>query len=64
MSAVTTIAGFTAAIASTQFVQANGIRFGYRRWGKQSSLPLVFKQHFAGNVDNWDRAFRYGLAAL
>jgi hypothetical protein len=29
----------------TRFVEANGIRFAYRRWGKQSGIPLVFNQH-------------------
>ena len=28
--------------APTQFVEANGIRFAYRRFGKTSGLPLVF----------------------
>src|SRR5206468_1192814 len=46
----------------TQFVEANGIRFAYRRWGKRSDLPLVFNQHFTGNLDNWDPAVLDGLA--
>ena len=28
--------------APTQYVDANGIRFAYRRFGKPSGLPLVF----------------------
>ena len=47
---------YTAATVPTQFVEANGIRFAYRRWGKRSGLPLVFNQHFTGNLDNWDPA--------
>ena len=39
----------TAITAPTRFVEANGIRFAYRRWGKQAGLPLVFNQHFTGN---------------
>ena len=46
----------------TQFVEANGIRFAYRRWGKQGKVPLVFNQHFTGNLDNWDPAVLDGLA--
>jgi hypothetical protein len=40
----------------TQFVEANGIRFGYRRFGKAGSVPLVFNQHFTGTMDHWDPA--------
>ena len=56
------IAEFSAITASTQFVEANGIRFAYRRWGKEGKLPLVFNQHFTGNLDNWDPAVLDGLA--
>jgi pimeloyl-ACP methyl ester carboxylesterase len=52
----------TAITVSTQFVEANGIRFAYRRWGKPGKLPLVFNQHFTGNLDNWDPAVLDGLA--
>jgi pimeloyl-ACP methyl ester carboxylesterase len=53
---------YTAATVPTQFVSANGIHFAYRRWGKQNGLPLVFNQHFTGNLDNWDPAVLDGLA--
>src|ERR1700739_5181126 len=52
----------TATTVPTRSVEANGIRFAYRRWGKQSGLPLVFNQHFTGNLDNWDPAILDGLA--
>lgn len=55
-------AGQTAVTARTQFVEANGIRFAYRRFGKPGKLPLVFNQHFSGNLDNWDPAVLDGLA--
>ena len=32
--------------APTQFVEANGIRFAYRRFGKAASVPLIFNQHY------------------
>jgi pimeloyl-ACP methyl ester carboxylesterase len=54
---------YTAATVPTQSVEANGIRFAYRRWGKEGKLPLVFSQHFSGNLDNWDPAVLDGLAA-
>jgi pimeloyl-ACP methyl ester carboxylesterase len=53
---------YTATTVPTQFVEANAIRFAYRRWGKRSGLPLVFNQHFTGNLDNWDPAVLDGLA--
>jgi pimeloyl-ACP methyl ester carboxylesterase len=48
--------------APTQFVEANGIRFAYRRFGKAGGVPLVFNQHFRGTMDYWDPAVTDGLA--
>jgi pimeloyl-ACP methyl ester carboxylesterase len=48
--------------APTQFVEANGIRFAYRRFGKRDGVPLVFNQHFTGTMDHWDPAVTDGLA--
>jgi pimeloyl-ACP methyl ester carboxylesterase len=48
--------------ASTQFVEADGIRFAYRRFGKAGGVPLVFNQHFRGTMDYWDPAVTDGLA--
>src|SRR5260370_24333098 len=53
---------YTATTVPTQSVEAHGIRFAYRRWGTRSGLPLVFNQHFTGNLDNWDPAVLDGLA--
>src|SRR6202048_853542 len=49
--------------APTQFVEANGIRFAYRRFGKSGGIPLVFNQHFTGTMDHWDPLVTDGLAA-
>jgi pimeloyl-ACP methyl ester carboxylesterase len=48
--------------APTQFVEANGIRFAYRRFGRKGTVPLVFNQHFMGTMDYWDPAVTDGLA--
>src|ERR1700693_1353459 len=48
--------------ATTQFVEANGIRFAYRRFGKSGGVPLVFNQHFTGTMDHWDPAVTDGFA--
>jgi hypothetical protein len=43
---------------------ANGLTYAYRRFGDHSCTPpLVFIQHFRGNVDNWDPALIDGVAA-
>ena len=39
--------------APTQFADAKGIRFAYRRFGKAGGVPLVFNQHFTGTMDHW-----------
>jgi Predicted hydrolases or acyltransferases (alpha/beta hydrolase superfamily) len=48
--------------APTQFVEANGIRFGYRRFGKTGGVPIVFNQHYIGTMDYWDPMVTDGLA--
>src|SRR5271163_1517291 len=55
--------GYTHQTAPTQFVEANGIRFAYRRFGKTGGAPLVFNQHFRGTMDYWDPAVTDGLAS-
>ncbi len=53
---------YTHQTAPTQFVEANGIRFAYRRFGKKEGVPLVFNIHILGNLDSWDPAVTNGLA--
>jgi len=48
--------------APTQFAEAKGIRFAYRRFGNQAGVPLVFNQHYLGTMDYWDPAVTDGLA--
>ncbi|SDR57066.1 Pimeloyl-ACP methyl ester carboxylesterase [Rhizobiales bacterium GAS191] len=49
--------------APTQFVDAAGVRFAYRRFGKSGGVPLVFNMHFTGTMDHWDPAVTDALAA-
>src|SRR5467141_111019 len=56
------MAAHTRQTAPTQFVEAEGIRFAYRRFGKAGGVPLVFNQHFTGTMDHWDPAVTDGLA--
>ncbi len=53
---------FTHHTAPTQHVEANGIRFAYRRFGKSGGVPIVFNQHYTGTMDYWDPAVTDGLA--
>jgi pimeloyl-ACP methyl ester carboxylesterase len=59
-SGPTTVSHLT---APTQFVEANGTRFAYRRFGTDTGTPLLFLQHFRGGIDHWDPAVTDGLAA-
>ena len=46
----------------TLYVEANGIRFAYRSLGALSEVPLLFFQHFIGNMDDWDPAITNEIA--
>src|SRR5580658_9546840 len=56
------VAKATHQTAPTQFVEANGIRFAYRRFGKPDGVPLVFNMHYLGTMDYWDPTVMDGLA--
>ena len=56
------MSNYTHQTAPTQFVEANGIRFAYRRFGNPAGVPLVFNQHYTGTMDHWDPAVTDGLA--
>jgi pimeloyl-ACP methyl ester carboxylesterase len=46
----------------TQFLDIGGTRFAYRHFGTPAGIPLVFTQHFMGNLDNFDPAISDALA--
>jgi pimeloyl-ACP methyl ester carboxylesterase len=48
--------------APTQFLEANGEKYAYRRFGQGPGRPLLFLQHFMGTLDNWDYAVTDPLA--
>ncbi len=48
--------------APTRFVEANTIRFAYRRFGPSGGTPLLLLNYFAANMDNWDPQVTNGLA--
>ncbi len=54
----------SASTAPTQYVDVDGIRFAYRRFGGGGGgRPLVFVQFFMGNLDGYDPAVTDALAA-
>src|SRR5689334_7239349 len=53
---------YTHNTAPTRFVEADGIRFAYRRFGNPLGTPIVLLQHFMGNLDNYDPAITDALA--
>jgi pimeloyl-ACP methyl ester carboxylesterase len=48
--------------APTRFIEVDGIRFAYRRFGNPIGTPIVLLQHFMGNLDNYDPAITDALA--
>ena len=40
---------YTHETVPTRFVEANGIRYAYRRFGKAGTVPLLFLQYLAAN---------------
>lgn len=49
----------------TRFIEVDGDRFAYRRWGNPQSPqpPLFFVPHFRAGLDHWDPLLTDGLAA-
>lgn len=50
------------AMTPTAFVEADGIRFAYRRFGAADGVPLMLLQHFTGTMDAWDPSLVDGFA--
>lgn len=40
----------------TQTIEADGVRYAFRRFGAGGAVPLVFFQRFRGTMDHWDPA--------
>jgi pimeloyl-ACP methyl ester carboxylesterase len=55
-------ATYTHDTVPTTYVEADGVRWAYRRWGRKGAPPVVFVQHFRGTMDNHDPAITDALA--
>ncbi|TMR93787.1 alpha/beta fold hydrolase [Nonomuraea basaltis] len=49
--------------APTKFVDVNGVRLAYRRFGADNGVPIVLLPHFRAGMDHWDPLLTDGLAA-
>ncbi|MEU6196570.1 alpha/beta hydrolase [Streptomyces sp. NPDC047061] len=49
--------------APTRTVAAGGVTFAYRDLGPRSGVPVIFFNHLAGVLDNWDPRVVDGFAA-
>jgi hypothetical protein len=48
----------------TQFISAGGVNFAYREYGQQNGgTPVIFLNHLAAVLDNWDPRMIDGIAA-
>lgn len=45
---------FSYATVPTQFVEANGIKFAFRSYGKEGDIPVIYFNHLTANLDNCD----------
>ena len=57
------MANNTHTTAANQFIEAGNINFAYRRFGKQSGIPVILFAHFRASMENWDPSVTDGLAA-
>lgn len=58
-----TNANYTYATVPTRFVEANGIKFAYRAYGKEDDLPVIYFTHLTANLDNCDPRIMDAIAA-
>jgi pimeloyl-ACP methyl ester carboxylesterase len=49
--------------APTKSISVGGTRFVYRELGIDSGVPVIFVNHLAANLDNWDPRVVDGIAA-
>lgn len=45
---------YSYATVPTQFIEANGIKFAYRSYGKEGDIPVIYFNHLTANLDNCD----------
>lgn len=48
--------------AVTQFIDAHGVHYAFRRIGPSTGTPIVFRHRFRGTMDDWDPTVINGFA--
>src|SRR5579859_7106775 len=56
------MSNYTHETVPTDFVEAGGIRYAYRRFGKVGKTPLLLLGYFNSNLDAWDPIVTNALA--
>jgi pimeloyl-ACP methyl ester carboxylesterase len=56
------VSNYTHETVPAKFIEAKGIRYAYRRFGKAGQIPLLFLEYFNSNMDSWDPAVTNSLA--
>ena len=54
---------YTFATVPTQFVEAKGIKFAYRSYGKEGDIPVIYFNHLTANLANCDPRIMDAIAA-
>jgi pimeloyl-ACP methyl ester carboxylesterase len=54
---------YTYASVTNQFIDANGITFAYRSYGKPGDIPVIYFNHLTANLDNCDPRIMDAIAA-
>lgn len=54
---------YSYATVPTKFVEANGIKFAYRSYGKLGEIPVIYFNHLTANLDNCDPRIMDAIAA-
>jgi pimeloyl-ACP methyl ester carboxylesterase len=54
---------YTYATVPTQFIEASGIKFAYRSYGKEGDIPVIYFNHLTANLDNCDPRIMDAVAA-
>ncbi len=54
---------YTYATVPTKFVDARGIKFAYRSYGKEGDIPVIYFNHLTANLDNCDPRIMDSIAA-
>jgi hypothetical protein len=52
------MSNYTHQTAPTRFVEAKGVRYAYRRFGKPGAVPMLFLEYFNSNIDGCEPKFQ------